>query len=209
MTQRWVAIIKPAGWLTIPGRSDKGPPVLSEWAKNLTPVWVVHRLDLETSGVVLFARTAQDHQEANLWFQQKRMKKTYHCFAAGTPRAPMMKLKGLVQGSLCTTQVEVCESYWCGFFARVSPLSGKRHQIRVHLSTHGYPIFGDQRYGGPQKVFGPQGGGQSVNREIVFERVALHASALQLPTGEIFEASFPKDFSNWLNHLRMATQNGS
>ena len=192
---RWLVLNKPAGWLTIPGRSrDSG--VLSEWAGAAKgPVWTVHRLDLETSGVVLFARTSGHHQQASLWFQQRKVKKVYHCLASGIPELPLLKIKEPVRGSPSVTQVEILESYREGFLARVCPGTGRRHQIRIHLSKQGYPIWGDELYGGIKEIILP-------SETLTISRVALHASSLELPTGERFEALFSEDFAGWLTRLR-------
>src|SRR5690348_8643168 len=94
LSSQWLVLAKPAGWLTIPGRPapmEAGPmastatatkedQILSEWAaREHGPVWTVHRLDRETSGVVLFARSAESHRQANEWFRKRLVKKTYYC----------------------------------------------------------------------------------------------------------------------------------
>jgi 23S rRNA-/tRNA-specific pseudouridylate synthase len=196
-TSQWLVVSKPAGWLTIPGRSvHSSPPILSEWLKKTNPaLWVVHRLDLETSGVVLFARTAKDHALANRWFEKRETKKIYHCLCSGIPGVPVLKVQNPVDGSPSLTQIEVKEKYQEGFFARVTPKTGRRHQIRIHLSQKGYPIWGDETYGGKRSILFST---QSMN----VSRVALHASQLELPTGEKFEAKFSEDFLSWLDQLR-------
>lgn len=158
-------------------------------------MWVVHRLDRETSGVVLFALSEKDHKEANGWFQKRQVKKVYHCLASGTPSVPILKIKLPIEGAPSLSQVEVKETFREGFFARVMPHSGRRHQIRIHLSSQGFPIWGDVTYGGVKQVH-LEGG------VLPIERVALHSSSLELPTGERFESPFPEDFQNWLNELR-------
>ena len=203
-SDRWLVVSKPAGWLTIPASDSRNSltaaSVLSEWAKSLgSQIWVVHRLDRETSGVVLFARSAQAHQEANQWFQQRKMKKVYHCLSVGNPTAPLFKIQKEVGGVAAVSQVEVKEKFSEGFLARVLPQTGRRHQIRIHLSSLGYPIFGDVLYGGPREV-------QLCTEVMKVGRVALHASSLRLPTGEVFEDELPKDFQGWLEELRISNQ---
>src|SRR5690348_10113706 len=98
-TPRWLVLSKPSGWLTIAGRDRRSHhPVLLEWLKaSHSPVWVVHRLDQDTSGLVLFARTAEDHRTANAWFQERKMKKTYLCLASGLPAVPVFKIHHAIQ----------------------------------------------------------------------------------------------------------------
>lgn len=202
-TPQWIVVSKPAGWLTIAGRSiQDSPPILLDWVKKTyTSAWVVHRLDRETSGVVLFARTAHDHALANRWFEKRETKKIYNCLCSGLPTAPVLKIQSPVAGAPSLTQVEVKEKYQEGFFAQVTPKTGRRHQIRIHLSERGYPIWGDETYGGKRTI-------SLASQDLRIARVALHASQLVLPTGEKFEAEFPEDFKTWLDHLRKEGRRG-
>src|SRR5262245_19467066 len=80
-TDRWVVVSKPAGWLSVrPSETEVRPrPILVDWVReNHGETFAVHRLDLETSGAILFARNAEAHREANTWFQKHLVKKTYH-----------------------------------------------------------------------------------------------------------------------------------
>lgn len=196
-TSRWLVVSKPAGWLTIPGRSEC--PVLSDWVKTqYGPIWIVHRLDVETSGIVLFARSAQDHREASQWFEKRQVKKTYFSLAGGKPASPVFKVKEPIQGAASLTQIEVQEVFFAGFLARVFPQTGRRHQIRIHLANRGHPIWGDSQYGGSHQVALCEEAGQVLE----IPRVALHAGQLELPTREVFMAEFQEDFSGWLKKLR-------
>jgi 23S rRNA-/tRNA-specific pseudouridylate synthase len=211
LTESWLVLLKPSGWLTIPGRmsaqnkaNQQEIPVLSEWSKiNFGSTWVVHRLDLETSGIVLFARNPEFHQKANLWFQKRQMKKIYHCLASGVPRTPIFKIQEPIEGASSTTQIEVKESFQEGFFAKVMPQTGRRHQIRIHLASKGFPIWGDSLYRGVSQIDFKNEFKSDVKTEpFLVNRVALHASSLTLPTGEVFEAPLTEDFSTWLEQLR-------
>jgi 23S rRNA-/tRNA-specific pseudouridylate synthase len=106
-----------------------------------------------------------------------------------------MRVKRPVGGAPSVSQVEVRESYQEGFLARVTPITGRRHQIRIHLAAEGHPLWGDVKYGGPAAV---QVGG----RELGIGRVALHSARLELPTREVFEAPWPADFQSWVEELR-------
>lgn len=195
-TPQWLALYKPAGWLTIPGRQTSAP-VLSEWAeREHGKVWVVHRLDRETSGVVLMALTAEAHRQANLWFQNHEVRKAYDLLAQGRPRAPMLRIKEPIEGAPSVTQVECKQSFEGCFLARAVPLSGRRHQIRIHLAHEGNSLLGDPTYKGPRQIALPGGNVLEIGR------VALHASRLELPTKEVFEAPWPEDFAGWVARLR-------
>lgn len=200
-TADWWVVSKPPGWLTIPGRNvpveTASSHILKAWLESETrkPAWVVHRLDRDTSGVVLFAASAQSHSKANQWFQTRKMKKVYHCLASGIPTRPILKIQTPIAGAPSVTQIEVKEKFRSSFLARVLPATGRRHQIRIHLSEQGFPILGDRQYGGSQQLELQRG-------PLLIERVALHASLLELPNGEKFEAPLPDDFLNWAGALR-------
>ena len=203
-TAELVVINKPAGWLSIRGRGDETAPVLSDWVAerhgSSGKIWIVHRLDRETSGVILFARSEEAHREANSWFSGRKIRKKYECLAQGAPRMPMLRIQKAIEGHPCATQVEVAERYSSGFLARVTPVTGRRHQIRIHLALEGHPLFGDTQYGGLRDVRLRSGDILTVSR------VALHASRLELPTGDVFEAPWPEDFRGWVSVLRKDAQ---
>ncbi len=170
--------------------------MLSEWlTERCGAIWIVHRLDLETSGVVMFARNEEAHREANAWFSQRKTKKTYYCLAQGVPSMPMLRLNAPIEGSPSLTQIEVVESYEQGFLAKVRIGTGRRHQIRIHLSGAGFPIWGDRHYRGAEEICFDE-------KTLPIPRVALHASRLELPSGESFEAPWAEDFSQWVEYLR-------
>jgi tRNA pseudouridine32 synthase/23S rRNA pseudouridine746 synthase len=195
-TAEWFVVNKPAGWLTIPGRGHESAPILLEEVRKLRPdAMVVHRLDLQTSGVVLFALGPDAHRKANLWFSHRETKKIYLLLASGIPSAPILKITQPIEGTPATTQVEVKESYQEGFLASARPVTGRRHQIRIHLKSKGHPLWGDAQYEGRKEI-----GFQSSS--LTVPRVALHANKLELPSGEKFEAPLPEDFSSWLSELR-------
>jgi 23S rRNA-/tRNA-specific pseudouridylate synthase len=196
-TSEWLVINKPAGWLTIAGRGlPDSVPILIDWVRKTHPqAMVVHRLDRETSGVILFALTEAAHQKANAWFRERVTKKVYLCLASGSPSAPILKIKSPIEGAPSTTQVEVKERFEEGFLASVRPLTGRRHQIRIHLSEIGHPLWGDTRYGGASSI-------KFEKSVLSVNRVALHAGNLELPSGERFEAPLPEDLASWLEALR-------
>lgn len=197
LTSEWLAVDKPPGWLTIAGRPGEDPsPILKEWARErYGDVWIVHRLDRETSGVLLFARTAAAHRSASHWFETHQIRKHYDCLAVGVPLAPVLRLNTPVGGLPSVTQVEVAEAFAEGFLGRARPLTGRRHQIRQHLAKAGFPLWGDPTYGGPRSV-------RLGGKPAAVARVALHALSLDLPDGKRFEAPWPDDFRGWVEALR-------
>lgn len=194
----WVAVTKPAGWLTIDGSraqtaQTEPRPVLKSWLEDqlAQKIWVVHRIDLQTSGIVLFALNADAHRQASVWFEKHQVRKAYDFLAQGEPRLPVMKVDKPIEGARSVTQLEVKERFTACFLDRAIPHSGRRHQIRIHLADLKHPILGDTQYGGKAAL-----------GELTIQRVALHAARLELPDGQKFEAPWPEDFQSWVTQLR-------
>jgi 23S rRNA-/tRNA-specific pseudouridylate synthase len=179
----WIALNKPAGWLVHKGTGDA--PDLVSWAANhpslsghLAPV---HRLDEGTSGVVLLA-TPQARAKLAAMFAAGEMKKTYLALVHGRPHR-----KGVIRRSLSDARrgrgVDAITRFktlrWFGkvSFLQIRPETGRKHQIRRHMSGLGYHLVGDTRYGRRGKV--PEGAP---------ERLWLHAFRLVMPDGTTIEA---------------------
>jgi len=186
---------KPAGVLTIPGRDpDAADSVVETLTTPNQKMWVVHRLDKETSGCLIFAKNENAHRQASQWFEKHEAKKEYWAFAAGEPRVPVQKFDQPIEGARSITQMNVVGRFPGGFLASIRIPTGKRHQIRIHLSAGGYPLFGDPEYNGKKSL-------DLDGHVIEFNRVALHARRLELPGGLKFEAPFPEDFVSWATQL--------
>ena len=159
-------------------------------------VWVVHRLDRETSGVLLFARTPELHRELCLAFEQRRVRKTYIAFTLGTPvpregriETPLHPARrGKVRpalpgedGAWDAATRYIVRKRWERDGAAVAmvethPETGRHHQIRAHLRSIGTPILFD-------RVYGPAAGAAQVAGSPA-QRLALHASRLAVPGAE-------------------------
>lgn len=194
MTPDWCVVNKPSGWLTRapdrPDAADDRPVLRLELEKALgRKLWVVHRLDVETTGVVLFALNSEAHRRGSLAFEKHQMKKTYRTLVQAGTLAPVFKVNDPIEGRPSVTQFEVKARFPNGVFTILArPLSGRRHQIRIHLASRGFPVLGDVQYGGLRTW-----------QDIEFARVALHAEELVLPSGEKFVAPLPVDFTQWLD----------
>lgn len=204
-----VAVAKPEGIASIPEAPGQAASLLEE----LTPafggqLYVVHRLDKEVSGVMLFARNASTHRHLNEQFERALVRKTYLALAQGVIGAdsgiidkPLRQFGSgrmgvdVQRGKPCQTAFEVVERLASCTLVRVHPLSGRRHQIRVHFYSIGHAILGDLRYGNRQE-------------QRLFPRLMLHAQAIafRLPTGEevLVEAPLPDSFQAVLERMRRA-----
>lgn len=182
---RFLVVDKPAGLLTIPGRDLSEPSLIERLRQTHPDLLVVHRIDRETSGCVLFAKNAESHRLANGWFEKHEVKKEYLALIEGSFAQPVLRLDRPIDGQKALSQATMVEEFETASLVRVRIQTGRRHQIRIHLSQAGHPILGDTLYRG--KTMG---------------RVALHAEKLELPTGEKILAPIPEDFQSWLFHLR-------
>jgi tRNA pseudouridine32 synthase/23S rRNA pseudouridine746 synthase len=201
-----LAVAKPAGIAVIPARGEDPGACLQKQleAARGERLWVVHRIDRETSGVVVFARTAEAHRALSMAFEGRAVSKTYVAFAAGAldgvrrielalhearrgkarPAAP-----GEPGGKAAVTELEVEARWTVGgeTVARVRchPVTGRHHQIRVHLRALEAPIVHDPLYG-KRTLRGPLAAAPC-------PRLALHAAELTIPGGRTFRAPVPAD----------------
>ena len=166
--ERLIAVSKPAGRLVIPGRgSCAGDPTLKAEVEGRTgaKVFVVHRLDREASGLVVFAKDAECHRRLCGQFARRQVHKLYLALAWGAVeqdgivKAPIREYgSGRMgvhpQGKPARTIFRVLRRFASAALLEVEPLTGRRHQIRVHLYHIGHPILGDDRYGNDLPVGG-------------------------------------------------------
>jgi RluA family pseudouridine synthase len=201
----WIAVDKPAGVVVVPGRGED--PGESLWrrleATRGERLWVVHRVDRDTSGVVLFARTAEAHRDLSVAFTQRRVHKEYLAFTRGVPShaeldAPLAERGRRVvvdpAGRPSHTTVRIELRFPSGAaLVRASPVTGRRHQIRVHLAHAGAPLLVDPLYGSTEPIVDRDGA-------VVCDRLTLHAARIVFPVpGEGFEeevaAPWPADLA--------------
>ena len=216
-----VAVDKPAAMAVIPGRSlESGPPLRERLESQLgRKVFVVHRLDRDTSGVLLFALDAQSHRAASLAFEQGRADKRYLALVSPPLAGPVRVDAALVparrsrmrvaqpgeEGKPAVTELTPVETFGEVGLVEARPLTGRTHQIRVHLRHAGAPLLVDAQYGRPEPVTERQLGGHSDAG--VLARTPLHASRLVLPGGEGLppvdvSAPLPEDMARALALLR-------
>jgi 23S rRNA pseudouridine1911/1915/1917 synthase len=183
---------------------------------------IVHRLDRDTSGVIAVARSEAAHHALARQFERRTVAKTYLAITQGQPRFdadeidlpigihPYQREKMAVRKDHSTsreavTRYEVLERFRAGALVKVTPRTGRTHQIRVHLAAVGAPVLCDGLYSG-RTLIEPAWLGLPAGPPLL-ERQALHAARLELDhplTGErlAFEAPLPADMERTLAALR-------
>lgn len=159
-----IVAVKPAGMLAVPGRgADKQHCLLALLQREFADVLVVHRLDMATSGLMLFARSLPVQRTLSAAFAERRVHKEYQALVsadvsvdAGTcdlplmadwPRRPLQKVDA-DQGKPSLTHWRVIDRGRGVTRLALQPVTGRSHQLRVHCAASGFPIVGDALYGG-------------------------------------------------------------
>jgi tRNA pseudouridine32 synthase/23S rRNA pseudouridine746 synthase len=156
-----IAVDKPAGVASIPERDRAKETVPSLLEKQLgLKAFIVHRLDKEVSGVMLFAKNPETHRYLNEEFFNRNVCKTYCALVHGALTEEKITIDkpirlfgsgrmGIdeIRGKRSLTRYEVIKRYDDRTLIHAYPLTGRRHQIRVHLYSIGHPIVGDLLYG--------------------------------------------------------------
>jgi RluA family pseudouridine synthase len=214
-----LVIDKPAGLPTLPdGYHKEAPHVKSVLEPLYGRLWIVHRLDKDTSGVLVLARSAEAHRSLNMQFEQHTTEKIYHALVRGDPPCETYSVhlplrtdgdrrhRTVVdpqQGKPAVTHLRVLQRLagWTWLEARLE--TGRTHQIRAHLAALGLPLAGDALYGGKAQLYPVDTAGSPL-----VERLCLHAWRLALDhpvTGErlTFTAPEPAELVRMLEGLGM------
>jgi RluA family pseudouridine synthase len=161
-----LALSKPAGQPSIPGRGEIGEPLNVSAARHAgAKVFIVHRLDREASGLIVFAKDARTHRDLCARFEAHEVKKKYlaavqgEVSGEGVIRSPIKEFgsgrMGVGPGGKPSiTRYRNLRPLRAASLLEVEPLTGRRHQIRVHLYSIGHPILGDPLYGQQRPVGG-------------------------------------------------------
>lgn len=204
-----LVVNKPAGLPVLPDGWDRDAPYIAKMLEaEHGRIWIVHRLDRNTTGVLLFARTADAHRSLNIQFERHEVRKVYHALVEGKPRWEQHTARHPLRanvghrhrtvvdnrdGKPSTTHFRIIERFVRFSLLEAVPETGRTHQVRVHAAELGFPLVGDVLYGARFDL------GQT--------RPALHACALTFThpsTNEslTFEVDYPEDFRAVLTRAR-------
>jgi len=226
-----IALGKPSGVLAIPDRFNKELINLYDLLNTkYGRIFIVHRLDRDTSGVILFAKNAEAHRDLSMKWEKGQVSKTYDALCYGhiekkqgtinLPIAPLKKKKGVMvidrkNGKPSVTNYRVIKECSGYTLLDAMPKTGRTHQIRVHLAAIGHPVAGDKLYNRNEAInighkdknikFGVRDG------KFGIIRLMLHAQKLKFVNymhQEVMEivAQVPEDFKRVIDVLSSEKQ---
>ena len=209
-----LAINKPAGLPVLPDGWEKDAPYLVKMLEEeYGKIYIVHRLDKITSGVMVFARTAEAHRVLNMQFESHEAEKVYHAIVEGEPKwnekIAKFPLRANVgkkhrtavddkSGKPSETRFRILKRYQEAALIEAKPMTGRTHQIRVHAYALGHPLVGDTLY-------------NALETDVI-ARPALHAYSLTITHPETqerltFKAERPDDLVSALERLSVGNDN--
>ena len=218
-----LTINKPAGLSVLPeGWEPDASYLVKLLEEEYGKIWIVHRLDKFTSGVLVFALNAEAHRALNIQFEKHETEKVYRAITVGAPpwkeritKFPLRvnvghkhrtmvdnkkgvraetKFKVLNWNSSITDELYLADDAKGMALVEARPMTGRTHQIRVHAYALGYPLLGDTLYSSPETD--------------IIARPALHAYSLSFnhPVSNervSFTAPYPTDFKKALERLKL------
>ena len=197
-----IVVDKPSGILSVPGRLKKHhDSIYSRVLKLCKEAYVVHRLDMATSGVILFARSKFMERYLMSKFRDRLINKTYYAVVSGK----LLKKSGIIDlpiscdwvnrpkqkidydnGKYSLTEYTVISYLKNNTLLKLKPITGRTHQLRVHMQAIGYPIIGDDFYGNKCSSF------KFSFRES--QRLMLHSSIVCLNNTFLKQKFFSENF---------------
>jgi 23S rRNA pseudouridine1911/1915/1917 synthase len=222
----FIAINKPSGLLSIPDCFGKDPSLKILLQEQFGKIYTIHRLDKDTSGLIMFAKDEVTHKYLSQKFEGREVEKYYLGMVngtlmnmEGTVDAPIMEHPGKTtlmmanrKGKPSVTDYKVLEEFGLYSWVQFQIHTGRTHQIRVHAKYLGNSIVCDELYGDGQPVLL-----SSIKRKFklskneleerpILNRLALHSSKLQFSDAEgnqyVLEAPLSKDLKAFLTQLR-------
>ena len=225
-TDDWIALNKPSGLLSIPDREGKDVSLKKLLIEKYDNIFTVHRLDKDTSGLIVFAKNETTHKLLSQQFEERQTEKIYRGLVLGSlaekegtidaPIAEDPAKKGLMtvyrKGKESITAYEVLEDFKIFSWVQFQIYTGRTHQIRVHAKHIGHPVVCDELYGDGKPIMLSslkhkfKLSKNELEERPILNRLALHALSLQfinIHREKIkLEAPVPKDLRALLQQLR-------
>lgn len=221
-----LAVNKPAGMLTLPDRYDRNAPSLVRILEaNYESIFVVHRIDKDTSGLIIFAKDADSHRFMNNQFMEHSITKVYHAIVRGVFNHDELEVDipilsnpngkgGMIpsaRGKYALTLMRPLEKFRLASLIECNLITGRQHQIRLHAATIGYPLLIDELYSGVgefklssiKKRFNLRKNEEEIP---IMKRQTLHSFYMKFihPDGNEMklQADYPKDLDVLVKLLR-------
>lgn len=215
-------INKPASVSSLDERNSPAKSIL-RLAKQYNPaLQLCHRLDKETSGIMVLAQDENTYREIAILFEKRKIEKIYHAIVEGVFPAEPLEIdlplsqtkKGIAvvdyrNGKKSQTRVQRIEAFRHYSLLECQPFSGRLHQIRIHLASQNFPLVADTVYGGNMpylsKLKPSYKTSKFENEEPMLNRVALHARSLSFVLNEKkyeVAAPYPNDMAVFLKQLQ-------
>ena len=224
-TDSFIVLNKPPGLLSVPDRMQTSTSLKELLAEKFGTIFTVHRLDRDTSGAIVFAKTEDEHRYLSMAFEERSVGKIYLGIVIGKLQQPHGLIEDPImehpakngtmivhkKGKTASTGYEVLESFGKYSLVRFELFTGRTHQIRVHMKNIGHPIACDDLYGDGKPVFVSSLKrnykiGEELEERPILGRLGLHAEQLsftdQDQTSYALTAEMPKDMRALLNQLR-------
>ncbi len=217
-----IVINKPAFISTLDDRNGDTITIIRLAKQYWEEAQICHRLDRETSGALIIAKDPETYRSISMQFEHREVRKIYHAFVDGQHRFEDLKIDlpisnlGKSNVKIDRTDGKRAETFFKSIIyfkhytlVECRPLTGRMHQIRIHLATQRASITGDELYGGKPFFLSSVKRNYRLSKEEeeqpIMKRFALHAREVgfTLPNGEVLtiEAPYPKDFDTMMKML--------
>ncbi len=222
----FIAINKPSGLLSIPDREGKEISLKKILQEKYESIFTVHRLDRDTSGLIVFTRNETTHKLLSKQFEQRQTEKIYAGLVLGSPANKKGSVDGPIaehsvkrgmmiihqRGKEAQTDYEVIEDFGIYSWMQFQIHTGRTHQIRLHMKDIGHPVVCDELYGDGKPLLLStikskfKLSRNELEERPIMNRLALHAFRLQFQdaNGNLInlEAPLPKDMMATIQQLR-------